>query len=141
MPIHNPASRARPTRAQSVGRPENFYPSPFFDIADNYVPKTIKESFDWCLYYFLTNPIISTVVYKLATYPITDILFKDVEDVVRRMYTQLFSENIDARMLLIEAGIDRFAYGNAFLTPAYGLVKKLRCHACGDLKAPVVIAR
>jgi len=42
------------------------YPSPFFDIAQTYMPPTVKELFRWCQYFFYKDPMIGAVVTKIA---------------------------------------------------------------------------
>ena len=124
-------AKNRNARANSVGRPEGFYPSPFFDVAQNYLPKTIKETFDWCTYYQLTNPLISAVVNKLATYPITDLVFEDDNPGVIDMYKDIFENQFLLRQFLIEANLDRYTYGNCFVSVSFPFKKMLKCKACG----------
>jgi len=123
-------SSAKSRRAKSVGRPETFYPSPFFDIAQNYLPKTIKDTFDWCLYYQLTNPLINSVTQKLATYPITDIVYEDDNDGVVSLYKDLFEKQFLLRTFLIEINLDRYTYGNSFVSVSFPFKKILVCKNC-----------
>jgi hypothetical protein len=51
------------------------YPSPFFDIAQTYMPPTVKELFRWCKYFFYKDPVIGAVVTKIAEYPVTDFVY------------------------------------------------------------------
>jgi len=118
-------------RAKSVGRPDGFYPSPFFDVAKNYIPKTIKECFDWCHYYQLTNPLVNAVTQKLATYPITDLVYEDDNEGVVGMYKELFENQFLLRSFLIEANLDRYTYGNSFISIAFPFTKVLKCTSCG----------
>jgi|TARA_Y100000310_G_scaffold334995_1_gene415981 hypothetical protein len=119
------------TQAKSVGRPDNFYPSPFFDVAKNYIPKTIKETFDWCHYYQLTNPLINSVTQKLATYPITDLVYEDDNEGVVDIYRDLFEKQFLLRSFLIETNLDRYTYGNSFISIAFPFTKILKCTNCG----------
>jgi len=116
--------------ARSVGRPNTFYPSPFFDIAQNYIPRTIKETFDWCLYYQLTNPLISAITQKLATYPITDLIFDDTNESVVEDYRDLFERQFRVRTFLIETNLDRYVYGNSIVSIAFPFIKMLHCPSC-----------
>jgi len=118
-------------RAKSVGRPESFYPSPFFDVAKNYIPKTIKECFDWCHYYQLTNPLVNAVTQKLATYPITDLVYEDDNEGVTKIYKDLFEKQFLMRSFLIEINLDRYTYGNSFISVAFPFTKLLKCSNCG----------
>jgi hypothetical protein len=51
------------------------YPSPFFDIAQTYMPPTVKELFRWCQYFFYKDPMIGAVVTKIAEYPVTNFVY------------------------------------------------------------------
>jgi hypothetical protein len=50
------------------------YPSPFFDIASTWYPRTIRELLQYCRVYFYTQPLIAATISKLARYPVTDIV-------------------------------------------------------------------
>lgn len=116
--------------AGAVGRPDRFYPSPFFDIAQNYIPRAIKDTFDWCLYYQLTNPLVSAVTHKLAAYPITDLVYDDENDAVVTEYRDLFEGQFRLRTFLIETNLDRYTFGNSIVSVAFPFIKKLSCPSC-----------
>lgn len=120
------------TRAKTVGRPESFYPSPFFDVAQNYIPKTIKACFDWCSYYQLTNPLVSAITSKLATYPITDLIYEDENKGITDMYRTLFEDTFLLRQFLIETNLDRYTYGNSFTSVSFPFKKILICTSCSS---------
>jgi hypothetical protein len=127
-------AKGRNPRADTVGRPEGFYPSPFFDVAKNYMPRSIKETFDWCTYYQLTNPLISAVVNKLATYPITDLVYEEENQGVADLYREIFEDQFLLRTFLIEANLDRYTYGNCFISVAFPFTKILKCKNCSSEK-------
>jgi len=130
MPV--PMLESTKTRSKTVGKPEGFYPSPFFDIAKNYMPKTIKETFSWCTYYQLTNPLISAVTNKLATYPITDLIYEDDNEGVVAVYRDLFENQFLLRTFLVETNLDRYTYGNSFVSVSFPFTKMLKCKGCGE---------
>ncbi len=107
------------------------YPSPFFDIANSYMPITVKHMFRWCSYYFLTNPIINPIVTNLSEYPITDILVNETSDKVREKWESIINDQLDIRSFLIEVGLDYFTYGNAFISIHFPFQKYLICSVCG----------
>ena len=103
------------------------YPSPFFDIGHTFLPTSIQSMFKWCRYYFLTNPLINAVSYKMAEYPITPLTF-DEEDVKIRDKWENIAENVlKIRSFQIETGLDYFCYGNAFITMHWPFKKFLIC--------------
>jgi hypothetical protein len=106
------------------------YPSPFFDIGHTYLPTSVKQMFRWCRYYFLTNPIINAVTYKMAEYPITSIMVQEADSELRDKWTDYIENGLKLRKTLIEAGLDYFCYGNAFLTIWWPIHKSLICANC-----------
>jgi hypothetical protein len=106
------------------------YPSPFFDIGHTFLPSTFDQLLKWCRYYFLVNPLINAVTYKMAEYPITPLIF-EVEDVDTRKKWEAISENmLKLRAFQIEVGLDYFCYGNAFITLHFPFNKYLICTNC-----------
>lgn len=107
------------------------YPSPFFDLGHTYLPQSIRHLFKWCRYYFMVNPLINAVTYKMAEYPITPLVV-DEEDAELRDKWENFIENIlMLRVFQIETGLDYFCYGNAFITMHFPFEKYLICANCG----------
>tara|TARA_B110000196_G_C21148364_1_gene668037 strand:- start:2239 stop:4137 length:1899 start_codon:yes stop_codon:yes gene_type:complete len=93
------------------------YPNPFFDIAQNYLPKNIKTLFKYCRNFFYTNGFIRNVVTKLTEYPITELQYSsNVDPKIHKKYKTAFNEKIKLKSLLIEIGLDYFTYGNCFIS-------------------------
>lgn len=106
------------------------YPSPFFDIGHTFLPSTFDQLLKWCRYYFLVNPLINAVTYKMAEYPITPLIF-EIEDIDTRKKWEHISENLlKLRAFQIEVGLDYFCYGNAFITIYWPFQKYLICTNC-----------
>jgi hypothetical protein len=110
------------------------YPSPFFDIAQTYLPTSVKSMLKWCRYYFLTNPIINAVCYKMAEYPLTDLIFDTDNEALYKRWESLFHSVLNFRKFEVEAGLDYNVYGNAFVSLYFPFVKLLRCKKCGFTK-------
>lgn len=113
----------------SLGRGGVKYPNPFFDGAHMYMPKSLKELFSWCRYYFLTNPLVNAVCYKMASYPITELQFDGDPSVVKK-YDHLRDKVLDWRQFLVEVGLDYQCYGNAFVSIHFPTIKFLYCKRC-----------
>lgn len=120
------------TRAKTIGRPENFYPSPFFDLSRNYLPNTVKDTFDWCTYYFLTMPVVHGTVMKLASYAVTDLVYG--ESAIDKKYKEIFENSVHLRKFLVEFNLDYYAYGNAFASVVFPIKKYLTCQSCQTKK-------
>ena len=119
------------SRAKTVGRPENYYPSPFFDLAQTYMPANIKDTFEWCAYYFQTNPIINGVVTKLSAYAITELLYGDPTE--SSVFKNLFEGPLNLRTFLVEFNLDRNCFGNGFASVVFPFKKMLACRSCGTV--------
>jgi len=107
------------------------YPSPFFDIAHTYLPATVKQMFRWCRYYFLVNPLINAVVFKMAEYPITDVIFDTDRLDLKDTWNSILMEHLRYRSFQIEVGLDYYTYGNALVSVFYPFIKLLKCTECG----------
>tara|TARA_Y100001937_G_scaffold128294_1_gene203778 strand:+ start:6047 stop:7951 length:1905 start_codon:yes stop_codon:yes gene_type:complete len=93
------------------------YPNPFFDLAQNYLPKNIKTLFRYCRNFFYTNGFIRNVVTKLTEYPITELQYSsNVDPKIRKKFKVAFDQKIKLKSLLIEIGLDYFTYGNCFIS-------------------------
>jgi hypothetical protein len=82
------------------------YPSPFFDIAQTYLPSSFKTMLRWCRYYFLTNPLINAVCYKMAEYPVTDLIFDATSPNDNSRWRKFFSEVLHYKKFEMEVGLD-----------------------------------
>jgi hypothetical protein len=125
-------SRAAQTRGRIQGGNAGVnYPSPFFDIAHTYLPVTVKQMFRWCRYYFLTNPVINAVVFKLSEYPITDIIIDHEDPKVVELWTTFFQEHLGYRSTQVDVNLDYHCYGNSLTSIGYPFRKYLTCRGCG----------
>ncbi len=107
------------------------YPSPFFDVAHTYLPTTVKQLFRYCRYYFMTNPLVNATVFKLAEYPITDIIIDHENPKVKRRWMEYFHDHLQYRAFQIETGLDYFCYGNGMNSVSFPFQKYLTCKTCG----------
>ena len=122
------------TNYRVSGRAGINYPSPFFDAAHTYLPKTLKALFRWCRYYFFTNPLINAVCYKMASYPITDLIFESEYPQLVTKYSHLRDSILNYRQFLVEVGLDYQCYGNAFVSVHYPFLKHLKCKHCKHME-------
>lgn len=109
------------------------YPSPFFDIAHTYLPTSFKTMLRWCRYYFLTNPLINAVCYKMAEYPVTDLVFDGQSEHLNDRWSKFFSNILHYKKFEIEAGLDYNTYGNTFISLYFPFQKMVKCKQCGRM--------
>lgn len=107
------------------------YPSPFFDVSHTYLPSSFKTMLRWCRYYFLTNPLINAVVYKMSEYPVTDLIFDSDNQILIDKWRKFFKKQLSFKKFQVEAGLDYNCYGNAFISINYPFRKFLTCQRCG----------
>lgn len=107
------------------------YPSPFFDISHTYLPTSFKSMLRWCRYYFLTNPLINAVCYKMAEYPVTDLVFDSDNENENKRWSDFFDKTLHWKSFEVEAGLDYNVYGNAFISVHFPFRKLLVCNRCG----------
>jgi len=113
-----------------VGRPsDSYYPSPFFDVARTYLPRSVTDTYDWCEFYARTNPMAATIIRKLATYAITDLIFDSKEEGEIKKWKTLF-HRMRIRTCLVEQGLDKNAYGTTYWSLATDIDKYLTCVHC-----------
>lgn len=109
------------------------YPDPFFDLANNYIPKNIKSLFKFCRNFFFTNSFLRNVITKLTEYPITDILYDTaLEEKVKNDYDVMLNDKLKIKPFLIEIGLDYFTMGNVFISLVIPAKRFLKCSVCGE---------
>lgn len=106
------------------------YPSPFFDIGQTYLPTSIKSLLQWCRFYFLTNPLINTTIFKMSEYPITEIIIDEQNKQIKEKWEELLGRHLRYRAFQIEVGLDYFTYGLSAVTIHFPFTKYLICTAC-----------
>lgn len=107
------------------------YPSPFFDVSRQYMPKSIKELFRHCAYYARSVGLVATVLNKLSTYAVTDLVLEEDNPGVRGRWEKFLFEDLRLKSFYIESNMDRLALGNSFVSVHEPFVKMLRCPGCG----------
>ena len=131
----NSAGAAR--GASAVGRLQHMYPSPFFDVANNYMPRSIQETFDWCALYQATNSLISAVGHKLAAYPVTELVYDTSNPGTLKKYRDVFEKKLNFRQAVIEHNLNRYTFGTCINTVSFPFRKMVACGAC-ETKTPVL---
>jgi len=116
------------------------YPSPYMDIAGTWYPSTVKELFRWCRVYFNSNPIVNSTISKLSEYPITEFVYElesadnDSKLVAKekKRAKKIIEKKLKMRSFLLEAGLDYYTYGNAFVSIYTPFKRYLICPKCKE---------
>jgi len=106
------------------------YPNQFFDLAQQYMPPTIKELFRWCTFYYYNSPLIGSSITKVSRYPITDLIFEDDKDSIREVWSKIFNRDLKIKDQLMEINLDYHVYGNAFVSVHLPFTRFLICQSC-----------
>jgi hypothetical protein len=112
------------------------YPNQFFDLAQQYMPPTIKELFRWCTFYYYNSPLINAAITKISRYPITDLVFEDEKESIRATWEKILTKELRLKDRLMEVNLDYHAYGNAFVSIHLPFTRFLKCRSCGH-SAPI----
>lgn len=107
------------------------YPNPIFDIAHTHMPSDMKSLFKYCRFYFLTNPLINSVVFKMAEYPITDTLIQETDIELKKRWDEFLHDTLEIKLTQTEFGLDLNCYGIACASLHFPFRKHLICKSCG----------
>lgn len=124
-------SGQRGRTADGTGKAGVRYPNPFFDIGHTYLPPSIKTLHRWCRYYFLTSPLINSVIFKMSEYPITELIIDETNKDIKEKWDGVLNQSLRYRPFQIEVGLDYFTYGICFITLHFPFTKWLICKSCG----------
>lgn len=113
-----------------TGTTSNRYSNPFFDLAQQYMPPTIKELFKWCTFYYYNSPLIGSSITKISRYPITDIIIEDENEQTRQLWLNFLNDHLAIRERFMEINLDYHVYGNAFVSLFFPFNRFLVCSAC-----------
>lgn len=128
--FQNPTALSVPD-ATGTGASALKYPHPFFDVATTYLPTTLRQLFRWCYTYYQSNGVISSVVNKMAKYPVTKIRLK-TDSTQRQLMEAIFKDHLNLELFCIDTNVDYFVYGNAFISIHFPIMKYLECAKCGS---------
>jgi hypothetical protein len=110
-----------------------FYHTPYQDIAQTYLPVTVKELFQYTKYYYRVNPVIAPVIDKMAEYPITNFVIENKDEDFRKRTKDFVDVDLRLRETLIGMGQDWGVYGNSFVSIIYPFNRYLKCDKCKSL--------
>lgn len=115
-----------------LGDPRNQsrYPSPFFDISQQYIPPTVKELFKWVYFYCTNNSFLGPALRKIAKYPITDLILEDENHDLVKFWSTLLNNVLQIKLFNMECNMDLTSYGNSFVTIHFPFARFLECATC-----------
>lgn len=126
----NDGGAVDPNMRMGDPRARSRYPSPFFDISQQYVPPTVKELFKWVYFYATNNSFLGPALNKIARYPITDLIIEDSNHSIVEKWRELLNTRLQIKTFQMEVNMDLITYGNAFVTFHYPFTRFLVCRQC-----------
>jgi hypothetical protein len=115
---------------QGLRHPRSTYQNPWYDQASHFLPRSLTKLYSDCQYYAVAHPLVSAILYKLATFAVTDILFDTEHPGVLKRFRELLIDDLGLRQFNVEVILDELAFGNAFVSVHYPFRKYLRCRSC-----------
>ena len=112
------------------------FPSPFFDLASQMMPRNIKDLFRWTEHLYLSNGTVAQCLERVIKYPITHISFSGDDDELVKRYEDIFYKHLNFKTFISDVGIDLYNYGNSFTSIFFPFNRYLRCEKC-SLETPV----
>jgi hypothetical protein len=107
----------------------NIFPNPYYDIANTYIPRDIKKTFQWCDYLFLTNGILATATKRVVNYFITEIQYKTNTQNTEKL-KEILEKKLKIKQKLANLGTEYIAYGNSINAMYFPFHRKLICPKC-----------
>jgi hypothetical protein len=114
---------------ETVALERHTYDDPFLDMAATKLPKSFKKLLELCQIFALTHPQIAPIIWRLAEYAITSLVYKgDAES--ERQHKDIFEKKLRIMEKMVEWGLDYFGYGNCFISVSFPFVRMYRCQTC-----------
>lgn len=104
-------------------------PNPWFNIANQFVPRNLHDVIKWARYITLQSPTTSEVIRKLSTYPITNFNCDTTKDSVKNKYSEIF-KSFKLKENLQNVGFEYFTIGNCFVSIYFPIHRSLECPHC-----------
>jgi hypothetical protein len=118
------------SEVESLFRNSSSHPNPMFDFLTGFVPRRLRDMFVWMEYLYYNSAQIFAALKKFSEYPITDISYKTQSDAAENRIKDLHEKQLRVRGLLIQCGLDRWIYGNSFVSVYQPMVRFLKCPLC-----------
>lgn len=106
------------------------FPNPFFDIASEYVPRSLRQIFEWSEYLYLTYGTYRTAARKVVRYFLTELVLDGESEKEREQYQDFLDNDLHMLTQLAQIGDDFMVYGNVFVSIYFPFDRFLVCPHC-----------
>ena len=112
------------------GRGHHSFPSPFFDMAAQFMPRNIKDMFKWVEHIYVNNGVVANCIERTVKYPITALQYGTEDSDIKHQYQEIMENQLHFRDQTGNIGIDLYSYGNSFISMQFPFTRFLKCHKC-----------
>lgn len=105
------------------------YEDPFLDMASTMLPKNYRKLQELCHIFATTHPQIAPIVWRMAEYSITSIIYSGDKQACDEM-KKVVEDECGILDRSIEMGLDYYGYGNAFGTVQFPFLRFYACNGC-----------
>lgn len=113
----------------------NTYPSMYFDLSSQEMPRTVKETFKWCLFLYLTHSEIAPTINKKCAYVITDIVYDTDSVKDKKVWKETLEDILEIQEFKYLMMLDYEVFGNAFCSLSFPFERSLKCGKCEGLNS------
>jgi hypothetical protein len=106
------------------------FPNPFFDIASEYVPRNLRQIFEWAEYIYLTYGTYRSAARKVVRYFLTELVLAGESEDERDQYQDFLDNKLHMLTQLASIGDDYMVYGNVFVSIYFPFDRFLICPNC-----------
>jgi len=106
------------------------FPNPFFDIASEYIPRDLRQVFEFAEYMFLTCGTYRSAARKVVRYFLTEIIIEGESEDEREEYKNFLDNELHLMTQLADIGDDYMCYGNVFVSLYFPFDRFLICPKC-----------
>jgi hypothetical protein len=105
--------------------------NPYYNYTQRFTPRRLKDLFIWCEYLFYNSPHVYAALRKFGEYPITTLTYDTENTALKRNHTYLLEKVLKVREILIQGTLDKYVYGNGFISMYQPFLRYLKCPKCG----------
>ena len=114
------------------------YDSPFLDMTNTFIPKSIKGMFRFIASSILSDALVYQCISRMAEYPITSLVYNDQkksnlkDDKTVESWKVIFEKKLKMLNVLKQMGMDLHAYGNSIASINFPFKRMLTCEKCKE---------
>jgi len=107
--------------------------SPWYTQSQTFSPRRLKDLFRWCEFLYYNSTHIYAALRKFGEYPITEFTYETENNALRDKHQYLLEKSVRAREILTLVTLDKYVYGNAFISMYQPFIRYLKCPHCNTL--------